>query len=240
MRYFFDIHLDGQCHLDDHGEEFNSAKEARQYVVDCGRTCAIDGLPHERRTMAQCIIEITDRGSLSDLVTMADVIPTPRERAIKRRKPWRESVYPRSFVWHAHRVGPGWVASRCGALAWGVMVYYVAGPSHLVLDKIQLSPQATEAAQTLPATDEYKPAVVTMREEPSAPVTPVVLNPGAGDSGENDQPKDTDSAGTRSRAIGAQSVRRSVDDGPNAMRPSRQQPTAYRSYKDLRNFTLNR
>jgi hypothetical protein len=73
MRYFFDIHLHGKCHLDNRGEEFNSAEEAREYVVDCGRTCMIEGQPHERRTMAQCIIEVTDREGLSDLLTMADV-----------------------------------------------------------------------------------------------------------------------------------------------------------------------
>jgi len=27
MRYFFDIHLNGQCHLDEHGQDFKSAEE---------------------------------------------------------------------------------------------------------------------------------------------------------------------------------------------------------------------
>jgi uncharacterized iron-regulated membrane protein len=191
--------------------------------------------------MAQCIIEITDREGLSDLIPMADVLTAPRERAIKGKKSRRDSVYPRSFVWNAHRVGPGWVASFCVALACGVMAYFLASPSHRALDQLQPSLQGTEAAQSVPTKDEAKPALATMREETRTSVLPVVLNPGAGDSRENDQRKKTAPAVTRSRAIGPQHVRRGEDDAPDGMPPPRHQPTAGRSYMDLRrNFTLNR
>ncbi len=240
MRYFFDIHLHGKCHLDDRGEEFNSAEEAREYVVDCGRTCMIEGQPHERRTMAQCIIEVTDCEGLSDLLTMADVLPPISERAIKKNKFRHESVYPGAFVWRAHREGPSWVLSCCVALACGVGGYYLASPSQPLTEKIEASLEGTRAAQSFPTKDEDNPAAVKTWEDTRAPVTPVVLNPGAGDNRENVQPKETSPPVTKSRATNAQHARRSADNGADSAPPSRHQPTAYRSYKDLRNFTLNR
>jgi hypothetical protein len=73
MRYFFDIHLNGQCYLDEHGQDFRSVEDARDYVITCGRICLTDGLPRERALLAQCIIEITDREGLSDVVMLSDV-----------------------------------------------------------------------------------------------------------------------------------------------------------------------
>ncbi len=64
MRYFFDIHLNGQCQLDERGQDFRSLEDARNYVITCGRICLTDGLPRERSVLAQCIIEITDREGL--------------------------------------------------------------------------------------------------------------------------------------------------------------------------------
>jgi hypothetical protein len=86
MRYFFDIHLDGQCHLDEHGQDFNSAEAARHYVIACGRICMTEGLQRERALLAQCIIEITDREGFSDVVMMADVIrPHRNSRRVLQR-----------------------------------------------------------------------------------------------------------------------------------------------------------
>lgn len=236
MRYFFDIHLDGKCHLDDHGEEFTSAEEARQYVLSCGRTLIEEGLPQGRRTMAQCVIEISDREGLSDLIPMTEVLKA-RKRAIEAKNSRRDPIYLRSFVWNAHRVGPGWRASCCVALACGLVGYFLASPSHRAMDKMQPSLHEMEAAQSLPAEDEPRPAVVTRREETRVPVNHVIINPGAGDGRENDQPKD---AAQATRGSDTQHVRRSASDDYEEMGPSSHQPTAYRSYKDLRNFALNR
>ena len=43
MRYFFDIHLNGQCQLDEHGQDFRNLEDARNYVITCGRICLTDG-----------------------------------------------------------------------------------------------------------------------------------------------------------------------------------------------------
>jgi hypothetical protein len=44
------------------------------------------GLPRERSVLAQCIIEITDRESLSDVVMLADVIrPHRNPRRVLQR-----------------------------------------------------------------------------------------------------------------------------------------------------------
>jgi hypothetical protein len=86
MRYFFDIHLKGQCQLDERGQDFRSLEDARNYVITCGRICLIDGLPRERSVLAQCIIEITDREGLSDVVMLADVIrPHRNPRRVLQR-----------------------------------------------------------------------------------------------------------------------------------------------------------
>ena len=86
MRYFFDLHLNGQCHLDEHGQDFRTAEEARHYVITCGRICVNYGPPRERAILAQCIIEITDREALSDVVMMADVIrPHRNPRRVLQR-----------------------------------------------------------------------------------------------------------------------------------------------------------
>jgi hypothetical protein len=112
----------------------------------------------------------------------------------------------------------------------------LASLSHPATENIQAGLQATKTSNSMPAKDEQKPSVVTMREEARAPATPVVLNPGA----TKDQPKETAPAVTKSRATNAQHARRSTDYGADGGPTSRHQPTAYRSYKDLRNFTLNR
>ena len=86
MRYFFDIHLNGQCHLDEHGQDFKSVEEARRYVITCGRLCLTEGLPRDRTLLAQCIIEITDREGVSDVVMLADVIrPHRNPRRVLQR-----------------------------------------------------------------------------------------------------------------------------------------------------------
>ena len=74
MRYFFDIHLNGRCQLDEHCQDFRSLEDARNYVITCGRICLTDGLPRERSVLAQCIIEITNRDGVSDVVMLADMM----------------------------------------------------------------------------------------------------------------------------------------------------------------------
>ena len=64
-------HLNGQCHLDEDGQDFRTVEEARHYVITCGRVCVSYGPPRERAILAHCIIEITDREALSDVVMMA-------------------------------------------------------------------------------------------------------------------------------------------------------------------------
>jgi hypothetical protein len=82
MRYFFDIHCNGEAFLDDKGREFPTGDEARQYVVACGRICLAEGTPEQRAVMRQCIIEITDREGLSDVVMLADCLPRLNPRHV--------------------------------------------------------------------------------------------------------------------------------------------------------------
>ena len=72
MQYFFDIHLNGKCDLDEEGKEFRTVEEARDYVLACARVCMSEGSPADKKVLAQSIIEITDRNGLSDVVTLAD------------------------------------------------------------------------------------------------------------------------------------------------------------------------
>jgi hypothetical protein len=76
-------------------------------------------------------------------------------------------------------------------------------------------------------------------EETRAPVPPVVvLNPGTADSGEiTVRPPTTSSAAPVSSSRAAPRARRS---GGHRHHSSRSHPTSYRSYKDLRDFTLTR
>jgi hypothetical protein len=74
MRYFFDIHLHGETHLDAYGKEFRSADEARAYVITCARICMAEGSVSDRTRMWQCMVEITDREGLSDVVMLADIL----------------------------------------------------------------------------------------------------------------------------------------------------------------------
>ena len=152
-----------------------------------------------------------------------------------------ESANPPSFVWHEHRKRPNWIITCCVALGCGAGGYYVASLSNPAKEQTRPDLQKAELTTGMPEKDKQKPGVVAMREETRAPVPPVVvLNPGAGDRGNTDQPKETDSAATASRVGGAQKARRGADDGDEMHRSRRPQPTAYRSYKDLRNYTLNR
>ena len=79
MRYFFDIHLNGECHLDKVGQEFRSPEDARAYVLACARTCMTSGTPADKKVLAQSVIEITDRQGMSDVVTLIDVIRPHRD-----------------------------------------------------------------------------------------------------------------------------------------------------------------
>ena len=94
----------------------------------------------------------------------------------------------------------------------------------------------------VPAKDKEMPGVVTMREETRVPVPPVVvLNPGAADSRKTaDRPKQTGSAAIVSRGAGTQELRRGAEDGDEVHGSRRPRLTAYRNYKDLRDYTLNR
>jgi hypothetical protein len=78
MRYFFDIHFRGETHLDEHGEEFRSADEARAYVIECAHICMGEGSAVDRAWMRQGIVEITDREGLSDVVMLADFLYSRR------------------------------------------------------------------------------------------------------------------------------------------------------------------
>jgi hypothetical protein len=78
MRYFFDIHLNGETHLDAYGKDFCSPDEARAYVIGCARICVAEGSAIDRARMGQCIVEITDREGLSDVVMLADILHNRR------------------------------------------------------------------------------------------------------------------------------------------------------------------
>lgn len=163
------------------------------------------------------------------------------EQAIRRRRSRLESAYPPSFVWHEHRKRPTWTFTCCVALGCGAGGYYLATLSNPVareqarsdLTKAELTTGVQEKANN------QKPDAVAAREETRVPVPPVViLNPGTADSGEKaGRPKTTSSSATVSSSRAAPGARRSGDDSE---RSSRSHPTSYRSYKDLRDFTLNR
>jgi hypothetical protein len=92
MRYFFDIHLNGECHLDKVGQEFRSPLDARAYVLSCARTSMTGGTPQDKKLLSQVVIEITDHKGTSEVVTLMEVIsPAPQSspRASNRRPPLR-------------------------------------------------------------------------------------------------------------------------------------------------------
>ena len=73
MRYFFDIHYGDEVFPDHDGEEFSTAVEAKQFVVDTANEfLAIGGKPNAK-VFAQAIIEITDRKGYSDIIIVADL-----------------------------------------------------------------------------------------------------------------------------------------------------------------------
>jgi hypothetical protein len=115
-------------------------------------------------------------------------------------------------------------------LACGAAGYYLATLSKPE-PQGQTDAQKVELATGVEKKDNNQaPAVLAETQEGTrAPVSPVVvLNPGTADSAEkSNRSETTKSAATRG-------ARRSGDDS------SRSRPTSYRSYKDLRNFTLNR
>jgi hypothetical protein len=149
-----------------------------------------------------------------------------------------EAVSPPSFVWHEHRTRPNWLFTRCVALGCGAGGYYLATLSDPVAqEQTRPNPQKVELARGVQEKDNnQKPET---REETRAPVPPVVvLNPGTADSSEKtDRPKTTSSAAIVSSSRAAPGARRSGDESG---RSTRSRPTSYRSYKDLRDFTLNR
>jgi hypothetical protein len=93
MRYFFDIHLNGECHLDEEGKEFRIVEEARDYVLVCARICVAEGTPADKKVMAQSLIEITDRTGFSDVVTLNDVSrPFRNPRRVLQRAAYRYGI----------------------------------------------------------------------------------------------------------------------------------------------------
>lgn len=164
------------------------------------------------------------------------------EQALRRRRSRLEAVTPSSFVWHEHRKRPTWIFACCVALGCGAGGYYLATLFNPVAqEQTRSDPQKVELATGAEekADNQTPEAVAETRQETRAPVPPVVvLNPGTADSSEKtDRPKTTSSAATVSSSRATPGARRSGDDSEHS---SRSRPTSYRSYKDLRDFTLNR
>lgn len=164
------------------------------------------------------------------------------KQAIRRRSSRSQAVSPPSFVWHEHRTRPSWLFTCCVALGCGAGGYYLATlPNPLAREQTRSDPPKLELTTGVQEKDDnQKPEVVAeTRQKTLAPVPPVVvLNPDTGDNSEKtDRPKSTSSAATVSSSRAEPGTRRTGDDSE---RSSHSRPTSYRSYKDLRDFTLNR
>jgi hypothetical protein len=85
MRYFFDVHLQGQTFLDERGAEFDSLEQARQHVIATARRCMAEGTSEERKLLVQLIVEVTDKDALSEVILLADAIPHRRPRRLVLR-----------------------------------------------------------------------------------------------------------------------------------------------------------
>ena len=78
MRYFFDVHLNGETLLDERGTEFASLAEASHHVLTCARISMAEGTFAERKILAQTIVEITDHDGLSEVIVLAEAIRPQR------------------------------------------------------------------------------------------------------------------------------------------------------------------
>jgi hypothetical protein len=164
------------------------------------------------------------------------------EQAMRRRRSRLAAASPPSFVWHEHRTRPNWLFTCCVALACGVGGYYLATLSKPeAQEQLRSEVHKMEMVTGVQEKDaNQKPEVVAKtHEETRATVPPVVvLNPGTAESVEkSDRPQTTISAAPNSSSRATPGARRNGDDRHHS---SRSRPTSYRSYKDLRDFTLNR
>ena len=158
------------------------------------------------------------------------------DEALRRRRIRLEELSPSSFVWRDYRKRPNWVFTCCFALGCGAGGYYLATVSNPMTRSDPQQVEQTTGVQ-VEKPDNRKPDDVAARKETPATVPPVVvLNRGTADSSEKTNrltPMNSAAAPSRSRATPR--TRRSGDHSA-----SRSWPTSYRSYKDLRDFTLNR
>lgn len=82
MKYYFNMHLGGICYPDKSGRSFASAEMARQYAVNCARTCMMEGTDAQKGLIRHITIEVSDHHGYSDVVLFSDVLAgrkNPRE-----------------------------------------------------------------------------------------------------------------------------------------------------------------
>src|SRR5690349_5323632 len=83
MQFYFDIRLDGRFQRDHDGQEFDSAAEARGYVIECARACLSVASEAERVKLARCSVSIVDSTGASDFITFADIATRADPRSLE-------------------------------------------------------------------------------------------------------------------------------------------------------------
>jgi hypothetical protein len=81
MQFYFDIRLDDRFQRDHDGQDFDSAAEARGYVIECARACLSVASEAERVKLARCSVSIVDSTGASDFITFADIATRPDPRS---------------------------------------------------------------------------------------------------------------------------------------------------------------
>jgi hypothetical protein len=82
MQFYFDIRLDDRFQRDHDGQDFDSAAEARGYVIESARACLSVASEAEKAKLARCSVSIVDSTGACDFITFADIANRPDPRSL--------------------------------------------------------------------------------------------------------------------------------------------------------------